>query len=729
MNKSQLAFALAGILILIVAGALLLPGITGQNGQAVQGAGIQQGNAQVQASARINIMRSGMAYGENGYFPFQTISYAVKGYDNATASCRFLTSKPEARTYLFQHAAIDCSDCGQFKASLVAEFAKYGVQIKEATPDSLGALADSLIIVPTGAYPKSVLDAEAGLLAMNNTIFFIGRDIGDIMGDDGSVIGSNVANPGRGAPSLAGQGIEVFENSANGSGRIVFLKGTVNSLGLGPQAAQAIASIALEKGYLESQGGNSGAALAGIGNATIVVRGAQSGLGYLYCLARFYSNGAALKGTSWQAEVLRKNGSLTPSASDVFPASPLQFTYRLNENYREPVTLKLSLSMLSKDGALGKPADAGTAKAREIAFGTINTLAPAAPGDYAAILQDQYGRELAIGMLHVYNVSAGNLKLSDNLAQAQIEIDGRPYEGTATVWKQGSAQKAQIGISGGRLTVPVRADAQKTVLEVEIQGNVMELEFFESQQNIVASNPIPSAIVFAIIIAALFYLFFRQPAKKITIVVPEESDISGEAVEIGEEGLAQAFHATRRHLGVNAPLPLSFDEIWRGLGRHRGKGRETGFYRENIAQVLGHFQSEGAIECSGGYCCTKEELGGHGIEELVPLRQAADALLAHGARAAFSKSPIAHLKVSATGTCIACPGKSKNAGGVLKLAAGCQRLAIVHGKAEKPTIESFASDIGATQAEAAKLRIMHKNGKIAFVANDEKNLAGLAKKA
>ncbi|HQT44911.1 MAG TPA: hypothetical protein PLO51_02960, partial [Candidatus Micrarchaeota archaeon] len=426
-NKSTLAVAGVALAVLVLAALFLLYPFGTPASSAAAGASAQAPQAQ---SAKITIVRSGMAYGDGGHFPYQIISYSVLGYGQAGMDCKFFPSKPESKLYLLDHAAIDCGDCGAFKASLVSNLGNYGIQIKDAKPGSLGTVSDSILIVPTGAYPKSVLDMESGLLAMNNTILFIGKDKDSVMASDGSVIASQSASAGWGA--LSGRtpdGVEVYPGPDGG--RVLYVQGTVNSFGSPSQAASRVLGLVLGKDYLFALA-RAGIPLSGRGNATIIMGNSGAGNGYIYCLAQFNGTGGAQKGSAWSVRVSQENGSLTAAPASVFPNSPVQFTYLLNEDYKEPVTLKLSLSMLSKDGPVSAPMDAGTALARETAFGTINSNSPANPGDYIAVLQDQYGRELAAGALHVYNVSAKALRIDDNIALAQIEIDGRPYDGSAT---------------------------------------------------------------------------------------------------------------------------------------------------------------------------------------------------------------------------------------------------------------------------------------------------------
>ena len=712
-NKSTLAISGVALAVLVLAAVLLLSQSGTQNTNAAPG---KNPSAQQAQSAKITIVRSGMAYGDMGNFPYLIISYSALGYENAGLECKFFTSKPESRVYLLDHAAIDCGDCGAFKAGLVSNFGNYGIPIKYAKPDALGAVSDSILIVPTGAYPKSVLDMESSLLAMNNTILFIGKDKDSVMASDGSVIASQSASAGWGAKSgRTPDGVEVYQG-LNG-GRVLYVQGTVNSFGSPSQAASRVLEIALGKDYLFALA-RAGIPISGRGNATIIMGNTGAGNGYIYCLAQFNGTGGAQKGSAWSVPASQKNGSLTAAQASVFPASPVQFTYLLNEDYKEPVTLKLSLSMLSKDGPVSAPMDAGTALARETAFGTINSNSPANPGDYIAVLQDQYGRELAVGALHVYNVSATALRIDDNIAQAQIEIDGRPYDGSATVWKHGSANKAVVGVSGGRLTVPVKPDGESTLVDIDVLGNVSVLEFKSQGGNIITQNPLPFAAIFGIAIAAVFYLFFRQPKKKITIVVPEDSDISGEQLDIDSAGVRAAFEGTRSHIGVKKPLPLSIDEIWRGMGRKNATGAETAFYRENVAGVLEHFERQGVISCHGGYCSMAEDVpkGTH-IGELVLLRKAADALLAHGHSASFSASHMPHLRADAGGkaVCFACMESAHGTAELLKLASSCGKLVFVlsdEGK-EDGWLDWLAAKLKAKQPDMSKIRIMAKNGKIA----------------
>ncbi len=718
MNKRQLAFSCAIFLTLILA-AVFLPQFVNLQ-QIGETAGQTAKPAEMQ-SAKITVVRSGLAFDEEGYAPFQTISYDIRGYDNATIDYKFLKAKPESKIYLLAHAAIDCTDCAQFKADLVSDFSKYGIAIKEATPQSLLKLSDSLIIVPTGAYPKAVLDNEAGMLLLNNTILYIGKDIETIMDDKGSVINVQNNASARGGAVRTNQGnVLIFEGTgAISHGRIVFVKGTVNSLGSAKQAADMITEIALSKDYIESTAAKT-ITLAGKGNTTTIIGNTQADYGHIYSIGKLYKNGLESKGTAWSVEAAPKSGSLTPSQANIFPSLPMQFTYKLNEIYKEPVTLKLALALISKDGPAGKPIEAGIAMARETAFGTINTKAPENPGEYIAVLQDQYGRELAMGILHVYNVSAVATRFADNIAQAHLEIDGKPYDGTAIVWKEGSGQKATVGVTGGRLAVPVKFDSENTVLNIEIQGIARAVQFDGGQENALLQNPAFIAIMLGAGLAIIFYLIFRQPVKKITIVIPEENELSGEIMEVSPQEFEDVFNSTRKYLGIKAPLPLSLDEIWRGFGRHKVKGRETAFFRENVAQVLAHFESEGKVICKDGYCIEKKEIRGKlEISSLVALRQASDALLSHGCNVEFEGDFMPLLKLRGKSACIIALESIESAGSMLKLCTQYKKVIIIAKKEEAESEGNFIGKLKKTkQNEIAKIRLMRKNSKIVFATLD-----------
>ncbi|HQT45425.1 MAG TPA: hypothetical protein PLO51_05580, partial [Candidatus Micrarchaeota archaeon] len=135
------------------------------------------------------------------------------------------------------------------------------------------------------------------------------------------------------------------------------------------------------------------------------------------------------------------------------------------------------------------------------------------------------------------------------------------------------------------------------------------------------------------------------------------------------------------------------------------------------AGVLEHFEKQGVISCHGGYCSMAEDVPkGARIGELVLLRKAADALLAHGHSASFSESHMPHLRAGAggKGACFACMESAHGAAELLKLASSCGKLVFVlpGGENEDGWLDSLAAKLKAKQPEMSKIRIMAKNGKI-----------------
>ncbi len=136
------------------------------------------------------------------------------------------------------------------------------------------------------------------------------------------------------------------------------------------------------------------------------------------------------------------------------------------------------------------------------------------------------------------------------------------------------------------------------------------------------------------------------------------------------------------------------------------------------------------MACSGGYCCLESEMcKGCGIEELAMLRKSADSLLAIGVKPEFSHSAFAHLEFAGSRARLACLKSAPSAAAVLKLASGCKSLALIAGKGTANGMDYIESALKPKPGELAKIRVMHKNGKIKFMNGSEGEIAGFGRAA
>ena len=521
-----------------------------------------------------SILDSGVA-GNSGYVIFNY-------YGDGSISLLSYKEKPKKEiTIINDSESISAKHIKDLFAE-VKKLEEYGYTVSMSDKRVLG---DGIFIVPTGAFPKYVLD-DLNTGATNATVVFFGKD-------------NLILNNGM-------KNYEWYSNlSGSARSRLVFYNSTLDDY-------WDNGNISIKKELLENVWillNRTDRNLTGSGKSTGIVP--ISGSGYIRVV---YSIGG-LNGTADSQVLSGPNVILIPEKQSVFPweKGALQFTLS-KTNGTAQFTAKLNGDLQSSEN-LGRIGEEPTAFLKNLEYKT--------PGTYLLEVRDN-GGVVASGVYHVKNVQITPIGSYGFSYMFNVTVDGVPLKsGEVMASLNNGTQKKKFYVSNGALTIPANLQKGQNVFHIGLLGgsfvNTVNFEN-ENMFDVYLKYGIPG-----LILVVLVY-FIARMSRKPHYVLRFGDSVREIRKDVGfkTSDAVYSFNRIKKDLNLQNE-PINAHEFGMALKKYVTAGADV--TEGNVEHILKQLVNKGILENHRRYYQLK---GNGNITHTSKMRVVRDLLIAAG---------------------------------------------------------------------------------------------------
>ncbi|OIO21246.1 hypothetical protein AUJ17_02840 [Candidatus Micrarchaeota archaeon CG1_02_47_40] len=543
----------------------------------------------------------------------------LSGASSANLTLYFFPQPPARQVYFIDSPRIEAGGFEALKKSLQKDLAQTGIPFLVIPAENAASLQNSIIIIPSGVFPRALYERLPKLLSSANVLIYNGMPLSYLLEADGSIAQNENASilP---LPQKT-HGWETFE--ANSS-LIYYNSKTLDKLGGIGEAADDLARAIISQAWQEGNG--STIALANYSGVKTLFTSSSIAQGY----PRIYFEADARKGILDFPKASKFPGNLLHPTL-VSSSRALELQIAINKSFSSSVFLSLSLHAML-EGTSVYVQKIGEANISRVWFRSVSLQSELPPGNYVIRLSDQYAQTHAASYLHVKEITVMEKDSVEGAYSFYFEEDGVPLNDVfAEVFLDNQTFAGRQPVSGGYLRINPKTDFSKThIFHFDISGKRISIESTPSQSifSFYAVYGIP-----AVLLVAGVYLLFRRRRTPFSLIFPDAKKGGFLFVRMKKGQALQAIGRASRAFG-KVPLGLYISDIRRELEKTlKGEGKNIVLFDENVLEVLNSLKEEGKISNYGDFYmqkCTD-------ARKAALLRQVYEKLVAAGRRFRINK--------------------------------------------------------------------------------------------
>ncbi len=562
-----------------------------------------------QPSPSISMQECGIANSEGGYSGFCTLLLDTP-HANTSFSIFLFPQKPKTSVYFLDYPHIEARDYGGLNSYLEKRFSESGILFHETGYERLQTVSDSIILIPTGVFPKPLYENLQNISEKNNVLVYMGASPDYLLEADGSII-SNPSPPSISLPSPSRWNSIPLKSSYIYSSRL-----SLDKFKSAKEAGEELFQIAVSHPWL-SQASQAQFSLDKFKGKKTIFFPTQLSEGH----PRLFSGEQGIVRDFNKIE--KPAGNLLHAKSSAYSRG-LEVQAALNKSFSSSVFLSLSL-FISRDGAETGSEWIGNASMREIWFRSFPLSRELSPGDYLLSIRDQYSQTYAQSYLHIKNITAAKLPEGEGANLFIILQDGHPIaDSFAEISLENKTSLGSQPVVGGVIRLPEGIGSPgPSTFYFEIEGVRISAQSSPPQNifSFYATYGIP-----AIALVIIAYLFFKRRTSRFCVVFPDMKPQLFSQVKMKK---SQAFHAIAiaQSEFPSICIGITLQDARRALQKEaRKQGKDVIFSEETTLDALNSLATEGRIGNYSDYY----SLPGQNPKKAAILRMAYDSLVSSG---------------------------------------------------------------------------------------------------